>query len=54
VITVDGSSSTICSINAGVVSFNAAGSCVLNANQAGTGIGFSVYRVENGAFVEQK
>ena len=33
-ITVDGSS-TGCSINAGVVSFQSAGSCVLDANQAG-------------------
>ena len=34
-ITVDASSTTICSITAGVVSFTAAGSCVLDANQAG-------------------
>ena len=34
-ITVDASSSSICSITAGAVSFQAAGSCVLDANQAG-------------------
>ena len=34
-ITVDASSSSICSISAGVVSFNAAGTCLLDANQAG-------------------
>ena len=34
-ITLDGSS-TGCSINAGVVSFQSAGSCVLDANQAGS------------------
>ena len=37
-ITVDGSSAGICSINGGgVVSFQAAGSCVLDANQTGNG-----------------
>ncbi|MDH5388977.1 MAG: DUF4347 domain-containing protein [Gammaproteobacteria bacterium] len=34
-LTVDAASSAICTINTGIVSFNAAGSCVLNANQAG-------------------
>ena len=34
-ITVDASSSAICSISDGVVSFTAAGTCTLNANQAG-------------------
>ena len=36
-ITVDSSSSSICSISSGVVSFNAAGTCTLDANQAGNG-----------------
>jgi outer membrane protein OmpA-like peptidoglycan-associated protein len=36
VITVDSSSTGVCSISAGVVTFNAAGSCVLDINQAGT------------------
>jgi hypothetical protein len=35
VITVDASASSICSISGGIVSFLAAGSCVLDANQAG-------------------
>ena len=34
-ITVDGASSSVCSISAGVVSFTAAGTCTLDANQAG-------------------
>ncbi len=33
--TIDASASSVCSINAGVVSFDAAGTCVINANQAG-------------------
>ena len=36
-ITVDGTSSTICTITGGVVSFIAAGTCTLDANQAGNG-----------------
>ena len=36
-ITVDASSSAVCSISAGVVSFAAAGTCTLDANQAGDG-----------------
>ena len=36
-ITVDGSSSGICSISGGAVSFQTPGSCVLDANQAGNG-----------------
>ena len=34
-ITVDSASAAICSISGGVVSFNAVGNCVLDANQAG-------------------
>lgn len=34
-ISVDSSSSSICSISSGVVSFSAAGTCLLNGNQAG-------------------
>ena len=34
-ITVDSSSSSVCSITSGVVSFNAAGTCTLDANQSG-------------------
>ncbi len=37
VITVDASSSAVCSISAGVVSITGAGTCTLNANQAGNG-----------------
>ena len=37
VITIDGSSASICTITAGVVSFTAAGSCVIDANQSGEG-----------------
>ena len=33
--TIDASSSSICSIASGVVTFNALGNCVINANQAG-------------------
>ncbi len=33
--TIDGSASSVCSISAGVVSFNGIGTCVINANQAG-------------------
>jgi hypothetical protein len=36
-ITVDASSSSVCSITAGVVSVIGAGTCTLNANQAGNG-----------------
>jgi hypothetical protein len=34
-ITIDSSSTSICSISGGVVTFNAAGSCVIDFNQAG-------------------
>ena len=34
-LSVDGSSSTVCSISGGAVSFNASGICTLDANQAG-------------------
>lgn len=34
--TIDSSTSSICSIAAGVVTFNALGSCVINANQTGS------------------
>jgi uncharacterized repeat protein (TIGR02543 family) len=34
-ITVDASASSVCSISAGVVTFQTAGTCVLNANQSG-------------------
>jgi hypothetical protein len=34
-ITIDASASSVCSISGGVVSFNAVGTCVINANQAG-------------------
>jgi hypothetical protein len=33
--TIDATASSVCSISAGIVSFNAAGTCVINANQAG-------------------
>jgi hypothetical protein len=36
-ITVDASSSAVCSISGGVVTFNAAGTCTIDANQAGNG-----------------
>ena len=36
-ITVDGSSSAVCSISGGAVSFQTPGSCVLDANQTGNG-----------------
>ena len=35
VLTVDASSSGVCTITAGVVSFKGAGTCILNANQSG-------------------
>ena len=35
VLSIDSSSSAVCSISAGVVSFTGAGSCVIDANQAG-------------------
>ena len=34
-ITIDSSSSAVCSISGGVVSFTAAGTCIIDANQAG-------------------
>ncbi len=34
-LTIDASASSVCSISGGVVSFNAVGTCVINANQAG-------------------
>jgi hypothetical protein len=34
-LTIDGSSSSVCSISGGVVSFTGAGSCIIDANQAG-------------------
>ena len=34
-LTIDPSASAVCAINAGVVSFKKAGTCVINANQAG-------------------
>jgi large repetitive protein len=34
-LTIDSSSSSVCSISAGVVSFTTAGTCTINANQAG-------------------
>jgi hypothetical protein len=36
-ITVDSSSASVCSISGGVVTFNTAGTCVLDANQTGNG-----------------
>ena len=45
-ITVDGSSSGICSINAGVVSFQTPGTCVLDANQAGNGSYYAAPQVQ--------
>jgi hypothetical protein len=36
-ITVDASASSVCSMNGGAVSFQAVGTCVLNANQPGNG-----------------
>jgi hypothetical protein len=36
-ITVDSSSSSVCAISGGVVSFNGVGTCTLDANQAGNG-----------------
>jgi hypothetical protein len=33
--TIDASAASVCSINAGLVTFNANGTCVINANQAG-------------------
>lgn len=36
-LTIDATSSTVCSISAGVVSFIGAGTCRINANQAGNG-----------------
>ena len=33
--TIDASASSVCSISGGIVSFNAVGTCVINANQAG-------------------
>ena len=44
-ITLDGSS-TGCSINAGVVSFTSAGSCVLDANQAGNATYYAAPQVQ--------
>ena len=45
-ITVDSSSSSICSITGGVVSYQATGSCVLDANQAGNGTYYSAPQVQ--------
>jgi hypothetical protein len=35
--TIDGTASSVCSLSAGEVSFDAVGTCVINANQAGNG-----------------
>ena len=45
-ITVDSSSSSICSITGGVVSYQATGICVLDANQAGNGTYYSAPQVQ--------
>ncbi len=50
-ITVDSSSSAVCSINAGVVSFNAAGTCTLDANQAGNGTFNAASQIQQGVTV---
>ncbi len=36
-LTIDATSSAVCSISGGVVSFIATGNCVIDANQAGNG-----------------
>ena len=51
VITVDSSSSTVCSISGGAVSFNAAGTCTLDANQAGNGAFNAATQVQQGVTV---
>ena len=48
-ITVDASSSAVCSINGGgVVSFQAVGTCTLDANQAGNGTYYAAPQVQQG------
>ena len=45
-ITVDASSSAVCSISGGVVSYQAGGSCVLDANQAGNATYYAAPQVQ--------
>ena len=45
-LTIDAGSTSICSISSGVVSFLAAGSCVIDANQAGNGNYFAAPQVQ--------
>ncbi len=51
-ITVDASTSTVCSINgSGVVSFNAAGTCKLDANQGGNAVWSAATQVQQSVTV---
>ena len=50
-ITVDSSSSSVCSITSGVVSFNAAGTCKLDANQAGNAVWNAATQVQQNVTV---
>ena len=50
-ITVDSSSSTVCSISGGAISFNAAGTCTLDANQSGNGTFNAATQVQQGVTV---
>ena len=50
-ITVDSLSSSICSISGGVVSFQAVGTCTLDANQAGNGNYNAATQVSQGVLV---
>ena len=54
VITVDAASSAVCSIDAGVVSIIGAGTCTLNANQAGNGFYAPATQVQQSFTVAKK
>jgi hypothetical protein len=52
-LTIDGTASSVCSISAGVVSFHAAGTCVINANQGGNGTFLAAPQVQQSFAVGQ-
>ena len=51
--TIDASASSVCSISVGVVSFNAVGTCVINANQSGDASYFAAPQVQQSFAVAQ-
>jgi len=52
VFAIDSSASSVCSISGGVVSFKAAGTCVVDANQAGNANWIAAAQVQQGFTVK--